>query len=105
MYNLICIILGFIYLFFGILIFFCKADFIFPVFRRIKKQLGMVKANRLCRNIGFIIAICSVILFMGGFWQAFLDKAFLICMIVWCALCVADIIFIVKSRRYKNDED
>ena len=100
-----CIGFGFVFLFFGILIFAGKAECLFPELKQASKSCGKRQYMRLCRNIGSVIAVCSVILFMGGFWQAFFDKAFLICMIVWGALCIADIVFIVKSRCYKSDRE
>ncbi|MCD7728711.1 MAG: DUF3784 domain-containing protein [Clostridia bacterium] len=103
--NELCIGMGFVFLFFGILIFVGKGDYLFPELKRAKKQNGKIKVKRLCRNIGIMIILGSAVLITAGFWQTFREKALFISMTIWIVLCVADVIYIAKSRRYKNDKD
>src|SRR5215471_9672456 len=65
-----------------------------------EKEKSNIKIDVLCKNISVLFFIAAVVFGVAGFSEAFRQNYFRWFMIGWFVLCMADVIYIGKSRRF-----
>lgn len=102
--NMTCLVFGALFLATGLVLFFGKGYTRLSVWKKMSdEERGAIRILPLCRNLGLMIGLCGLLFAAAGLSDAFKARAFTFCIIGWFGLCCADIVFIEKSRRYKND--
>lgn len=102
--NLQCVVFGLIFLVIGIAFFIGAAPNWIKAWREMpKKEKSKIRMDQLSKNIGCVFGTASAIFLVSGFSPAFLNAAFVWCMIVWFVLTGIDAAFIKKSKRYQSE--
>ncbi len=95
--------MGAVIIILGIITFIGKFHILFSDWKRMTgEEKQKIKIKPLCRNLGVMIALCGVIVLVGGLSNFFLEKMFAYFILSWFVLAAVDAWWISKSSRYKN---
>ncbi len=56
-----------------------------------EEEKANIRIGALCRNVGFMIALAGIVIFVAGVNQFFRENLFVWLMIAWIILCIIDI--------------
>ncbi len=100
--NATCLIFGILFLVAGIVFFVGKFHIHMSAWKKMPEdEKATVNIKPLCHNIGLVIMLCGVIFLASGIWSSFKTNFFTWFMIGWMVVCVADLVYIDKGKRYK----
>lgn len=101
--NITCILFGLLFIGFGILFAMGKLhEFITPWKSLSEQEKNEIAIQPLCVNIGEIIALSGIILFINGIIPEFKSHWLVISMIAWFVIAGFDLWYIEKSKKFKR---
>ena len=97
-----CIIFGVSFIIFGVLVMTGKLHLFVKSWKNMSdEEKKSLKIKSICLNIGGVIVLSGIIFLISGLIEVFRAQFFLISMIVWIVLAGIDVIYILKSKRYR----
>ncbi len=100
--DLMCLFVGMVFLLFGAGLFLQmvhpKMDF-WKKMTEEERQKAPIRP--LTKNVGSMFMVCGMLTALAGGVEVFRTNGYIWAMILWFVACVADVIFIAKSPKYK----
>ena len=101
--DVTCILFGLLFLVFGILFAMGKLHEIITPWNSLSEEdRNAIAIQPLCVNIGEVIALSGIILFINGIFPGFKSHWLVISMIAWFIIAGFDLWYIEKSRKFKR---
>ncbi len=101
--NYMCVFLGIVFAMFGIGFAFGKLYERLPAWRKMSDaEKNEIKPKPLCRNVGAMITLNGIVFILKGVCTGFSDSMFMCAAVIWIVIAGADVYYISKSSRYKE---
>ena len=102
--DITSIVFGVLFCIEGTLLLFGKINIFTKAWKNTpQEEKDKINIKGLCRNIGEVIILAGIIFLFNGLWSFFQDNLFIVSMIAWAIVCIIDLLYIIKGRRYQKN--
>ncbi len=102
--DILCLVLGVVIIVFGIL---TATGWLLPHLSSWKaidaKEKEKIRVAPLCHNIGAMMGVAGVIFILYALITPYTQTAFTLTIGAWFVVAIVDIVYIAKSKRYRNE--